>query len=67
MAPAHMFADGTILGFRQLIVVGMSRATLGLLNHQFIQQLRHGLVDEFSAVIGVKTVNDEGKLGQQSD
>jgi hypothetical protein len=45
----------------------MSRATLGLLNHQFIQQLRHGLVDEFSAVIGVKTVNDEGKLGQQRD
>jgi hypothetical protein len=43
---------------------GVPRTTFGLLNHELVQQLGHGLVDKLAAVIGMKTVNDEGKLGQ---
>src|SRR5713226_10620167 len=66
MAPAHVFADdGSVLGFRQPIVVAMPGATFGLLDHQLVQQLGYGVVDELAAVIGVKAVQDKGKLSQQ--
>jgi len=34
------------------------------LDHEFIQQLGNGLVDELAAVVGVKAANHEGKLSQ---
>ena len=68
VAPAHMFADdGPVLGFRQPIVVGVSRATLGLFDHEFVEQLGHRLVDELAAVIRVKAVDDKGELSQNRD
>ncbi len=68
MAPAHMFADdGTVLGLRQPIVVGMSGTAFGLFDHQLVQQSGYGLIDELAAVVGVKAVNHKGKLGQHRD
>ena len=39
---------------------------LGLLDVQLVQQLLHPLVDELRSVVGMKALNREGELGQQT-
>ena len=65
IALADVLADDrTVLGLHQAVVVGVAGAAFGLLDHQLVQQLGDGLVDELAAVVGMKAVNDERKLGQ---
>jgi hypothetical protein len=39
-------------------------ARFGLLDQQFFEQARHGVVDELAAVVGMEAANHEGKLFQ---
>jgi hypothetical protein len=59
---AHVLADdGTVLAFDQCVVVGLSGAGLGQFDAQVIEHARHPMVDVFTAVVGVETLNDEGE------
>ena len=51
VSPADVFAhDGGVFRLYQAVVAALAGAALGLLDEQLLQQLRHGLVDEFAAV-----------------
>jgi hypothetical protein len=45
----------------------MSGTAFGLFDHQLVQQSGYGLIDKLTAIVGVKAVNDKGKLGQHHD
>src|ERR1035441_483979 len=48
----------------QRIVLAAAGAALGEFDHQFVEQLRHPVVDVLRAVVGMKTHDLEGKLMQ---
>jgi len=61
--PVDMFPhNGGVFGFHQAIVAALAGTAFGLLNEQLFQQLRHGLVDEFTAIVGVEVKDDKGEL-----
>src|ERR1039458_9078115 len=57
--------DRSIFALHQGVVIAVPRLGLGLLDQQFVQQLGHDVVDELTAVVGMKTQNAEGKLPEQ--
>jgi len=66
VAIADVLADDrSILALHQGVVVAVPRPGLGLRDQQFIEQFRHDVVDELTAVVGMKPQNAEGKLPEQ--
>jgi hypothetical protein len=56
--------DRSIFALHQGVVIAVPRPALGLLDQQFVEQLGHDMVDELTAVVGMKPQNAEGKLPQ---
>ena len=56
--------DAGVLGFRQGVIIAMTRPRLGELDVEFLEERSHAVVDVLRPVIGMKAVNDEGKGGQ---
>ena len=56
--------DAGVLGFRQGVIIAMTRPRLGELDVEFLEERSHAVIDVLRPVIGMKAVNDEGKGGQ---
>ena len=55
---------GAVLGLDQAVVAGTVWSGAGLFDSQFLQQARHGVVDELAAVVGVEAADRKWELLQ---
>src|SRR5579863_7079711 len=65
MSVAHVLADDrSILALHQGVVVTVPRPRFGLLHQKLVEQLGADVVDELTAIVGMKPQEAEGKLPQ---
>jgi len=62
MYPSRCVAnDSAVFGLHQAVVAALPGPALGLFDAQFFEQLGDGLVDELTAVVGVKAQDAKRK------
>jgi hypothetical protein len=57
---------GTVLRFRQTIVVGVPGPRFCLLHQQLVQHLGHPVINVLAAVVGMEAEASEGELRQNA-
>ena len=63
MRESQVFAHHrSVFGFHQAVVSGAMRTRLGLFDQQLFEQLGDRVVDEFAAVVGMKSPDSKGAL-----